>query len=166
MSQIATHVRKATSADGYRRCRCNEWTAEMDGHLEILLADHSIVECARIMTLPASRVYDRVKVLGLAPVPEHDKNTPSIAEWRIAATRKAMEAKVRPEAVLGKDRERAVARARWAAWRELLDSDPNYSMAGLERVTGCDRASIMYGLKRLNGASAKRASSRAKLEAE
>lgn len=149
MSKIAVMVRKSTIHDAYRPCRCNEWTIEMDGQLEILLADHCIVECARIMALPPSRVYDRASLLGLKPVPESDKNTPSPAEWRSIAIAKASEAKVSPKHVLGRMRGRAVVRARWKAWRTLLDADPNYSIAGLMRVTGWDRSTIAFGLKRL-----------------
>jgi hypothetical protein len=58
-------------------------------------------------------------------------------------------------AVIGPIYKRKVCTARWKAWKDVLGQNPNYSIAGLGRVSGWNHASIIWGIRRLEGAPAR-----------
>ena len=76
------------------------------------------------------------------------KTRPQRSLWVQAATAAAVAASIDPERVLSRSREKAVTRARWAAWAAIVATG-RYSVAGLAQVCGWDHSSILHGLKML-----------------
>lgn len=77
--------------------------------------------------------------------------TPSQPYWFKMAFWAAWEGRVRFNEVVGHCRKKRASRARWRAWRAILDTG-HYSVLGVARTTGFDHTSILYAMKRLNGA--------------
>lgn len=73
--------------------------------------------------------------------------------WIAAATEQAKLAEIHPSLLLGGCRKHKVARARWAAFKQVLDNNPRLSIKRLAETSGFDHTSILHGLKRLSGAS-------------
>lgn len=108
-----------------------------------------------------------IEIISLSEFQKHQGKTFRLAPpnrvWIAAARQAAREAGVRPSLVLGDCRSRNACRARWVAWKRILDGNPRYSIAGLARVAGWDHSSILYAMRRLAGElppSARRASGR------
>lgn len=74
---------------------------------------------------------------------------PPASEWIRVATQCAILAGACPKRVISGERTGALSRVRWRAFRHLLDSNPNWSAAGLGRVSGFDHTSILRGMRRL-----------------
>lgn len=120
------------------------------------LSNHCyIAETARRMELPLSLVTRRAKHLGLDFPSEAETKRPSKAEWVATATRKAQEARIPASHVLGGAKHRKAVKARWEAWRDILDGNRDYSINGVATVSGFDHTSILHGMKRLGGLPAK-----------
>lgn len=130
------------------------WPKELDDRLRELWPVSSLAEMSREFGLSTRRIKDRAKRLKLPIATYRERLTPSKAEWVEIASQIAREAKLRPSDVLAGCRYKAAVRARWAAWKEVLDRNPNYSIAGLGRTSGHDHTTILHGLQRLSGISA------------
>lgn len=74
--------------------------------------------------------------------------------WLEAANEQAKAAEIHPSLVLGGCRKHKVARARWHAFKQVLDANPRLSIKRLADTAGFDHTSVLHGLKRLSGASA------------
>lgn len=79
---------------------------------------------------------------------------PSKALWRSVATDEAAKAGLDPEDVLDGYKGHRAARARWCAWRRILDDPEGYSAAGVGRVSGWSHTDVIYGMRRLAGETA------------
>lgn len=80
---------------------------------------------------------------------------PSKDEWIDAAKIEAAKAMVPLAHVLGGKTYREAVRARWAAWKAVLDANPNYSIAGVGRISGYGHDTILHSLKRMGNVPAK-----------
>lgn len=69
--------------------------------------------------------------------------------WLTTAIAEAHSAKIPLAAMLNGDRHWAAVLARWRAWKQILDKDPDYSIKSLATACGYDHTTILYGLKRL-----------------
>ena len=150
---IATNVRKATTADARYVSSdpmfANGWTPAMDRQLISLCGETHMTDAARIMGINIERVQRRIKRLGIACLTLSESKTPTEGEWLGAATRAALASGINVKHVLSGSRQRAHVRARWRAWKALLDGNPQFSMKGVAAISGFDHTSVMNGLKRL-----------------
>lgn len=71
--------------------------------------------------------------------------------WITAAHEEAADGGVDPEDVLGGYKGHAVCRARWRAWKRILDLPDGYSARGLAKVCGWSSSDISYGVRRVGG---------------
>jgi len=67
--------------------------------------------------------------------------------WVEHATREAILANVKPSLVMGTSHRKEVWKARWKAWRAILDSPVNYSVNSLAAVSGYNHVSILYAMR-------------------
>ncbi len=79
--------------------------------------------------------------------------TPSKATWLAAASIAASEAGAGLVGVLAGSKLPKDIKARWAAFKIVLDANPAYSKIGLARTSGFHHSSIIYALRRLDGRS-------------
>lgn len=131
------------------------WPEERDEELRTLWAEYNSGKTVgQIMKLDTKRVYARAWALGL---PRHSKrkraSQPARALWINAAKAEAAASDVRTKDILCGVRLHKVVRARWRAFRAVLQQDPNCSIYGLARLSGFDHTSILHGLARLEGLS-------------
>ena len=103
------------------------------------------------MGLKGEQVRGRGKRLGLIRHPKIALNQPPDHEWFAIASQMALEAKIRPAAVLGWDMSRKACAARWKAWAAILQSG-QYTIAGVARTSGVHHTSILNALKRMEKA--------------
>jgi hypothetical protein len=73
--------------------------------------------------------------------------------WVAAVTEEAKASELHPSLLLGGCRKYKVARARWRAFKRVLDDHPRISIKRLAIASGFDHTTILHGLKRLSGAS-------------
>ena len=83
------------------------------------------------------------------------RTQPSKRTWIQIATQEAEREGVSPVAVMAGVRHGPITRARWRAWERLKRENPSYSLAGIGRVTGFHHTTVMFGLMRLAGVSAR-----------
>lgn len=126
------------------------WTFFMDEQLRTLWPNHSGVSIGKVMGLPHYSVVLRAKKLGLTP--HGEKRQPSAELW-ISAAREQAKDGVALKDILSGGPSRKVAKARWRAFKAVLDGNPCVSLYGLAQVSGFDHTTILHGLARLNGAS-------------
>lgn len=110
----------------------------------------SAPEIGRVLDKSTGAVIERARSRGL-PVRRESRlprTEPSKAEWVRIATVVAREAQVSPCKLLAGVRERRICEARWKAWRAILIASPNYSIAGVGRVSGFHWTTILHGLER------------------
>lgn len=110
-------------------------------------------ECPRYIWLVA-------RDAGIEFITQKELARPSLAEWRLAALARAKEAKLPVSAILGTNRTKIASTARWKAFKDLLDSNPEYSIKGVADVTGWDHTLLLYAMKRLAGMSYREAKTR------
>jgi hypothetical protein len=79
---------------------------------------------------------------------------PTADEWLAIATKQAIAANVKPSKLLAGCRTKKACVARWKAWKEILASNDNYSIAGVARVAGYDHSSVIHGVRRLESMGA------------
>lgn len=79
-------------------------------------------------------------------------NEPPESGWAYIAMWHALLDGQRPAAVLA-GTSYAAARCRQRAWKSTLETYPQASIIGLGRVSGFDHTTILYGLRRLGGAT-------------
>lgn len=150
---IAREVRKATRADA--RYLPNDtmsaagWTPEMDRQLFDLCQEMHMTAASRAMGINIERVQRRVHRLGIPCISVREAKMPTKGEWIAAATRAALAAGINPTHVMRGSCQRSHVRARWAAWKAILDQNPNYSIKGLSVVSGFDHSTLLHGMKRL-----------------
>ena len=128
--------------------RWGEWH---DARLIALWPHHSQNECARRMKCHYTTIAHHVKLLGLPKKGNSAAYSPPPEIWRIIVRQTAREARVGAREIMGYNPSQNVVWARWTAWKRLLDEYPQYSIAGLARVSGWDHTTILHGLKRLSG---------------
>lgn len=76
--------------------------------------------------------------------------SPTRSKWLATASRLAQEAGVDPALVVMVGRAgRPATTVRWAAWHEILQSNPNYSVNGLSIVSGFDHTAIIYAMRKM-----------------
>lgn len=136
-----------------KKCRKMVWTEELDSALRSMWPQMPGAAVARRMNLHVEKIYCRAARLGLQKYPLRRIYEPPRAAWLEIATRHAIEHGVAPRDVIEGYKGRAVHKARWSAFREMLSAYPESSIAGLARTTGFDRTAIMHGLRRINGAT-------------
>lgn len=76
-----------------------------------------------------------------------------VRAWVEAANEQATAAEIHPSLLLGGCRKHKVARARWHAFKQVLDANPRLSVKRLADTAGFDHTAVLYGLRRLSGAS-------------
>lgn len=76
--------------------------------------------------------------------------TPSRTTWIATAATVAREEGIPVGAIVGGGQTKPVWRARWKAWKAVLDKNADYSVAGLARISGWHHTTILSGLRRLN----------------
>jgi len=161
MSQfaIATNIRKATPEDAKYVSTdanfCSTWTPAMDKRLITLCQEMHMTAAAREMGIKIERVQRRVNRLGIPVMTLKETTTPTEGEWLGAAARASIQANIHVKHILSGSRIRSHVRARWAAWRALLDSNQQFSMKGVGEVSGFDHSSVMNGMQRLRELSLK-----------
>lgn len=88
-----------------------------------------------------------------APKPKERLTKPYVTMdpeiWIAHATREAFLAGLRPAAVIGGCKTKEAFRARWKAWRRILEAHPNLSNRCLALSCGYAPATIGNGLQRL-----------------
>jgi hypothetical protein len=129
------------------------WTEAMEDKLVRLWGTMPRAAIARAMGLTDWRVKWKAEDMDLPMQPMKKSFEPLRSDWIAIATQKANEVKIPPGIVLAGAGGYAGVVARWRAWREILDIHPQLSIAGVARVSGFDHTTILYGLRRLNGAS-------------
>lgn len=134
------------------------WTPFWEDQVREMSQTKTIGEAAAHLGILTSTLWDKGLSLGITFVPPKKAMQPEADVWIAAATKQANYLKVPLNQVLGYNPSRKASRARWKAWKAVLDSDPRYSIAGLARVSGFNHSSLMYGLSRLSGMTAKEAS--------
>ena len=112
---------------------------------------------ARITGINYSFVYSAVDKHQIPVLSLSEATAPTQGEWIGVVNECAAAAGIEPSAILGGSRHRPVGRARWQAFKTLLDRYPNYSIAGLARTSGFHHSSILYGLSRFAGTTPKSA---------
>jgi hypothetical protein len=107
--------------------------AEAVGHRYTLTRNHAIFD------------------LGLPGRGSNNKAKPRPTEeiWIEAATYHARSDRLKPAYVLGGRTYQRCVRARWRAWRDVLASNPKFSVLGLAQVSGFDHSTILNGLRKL-----------------
>ena len=85
--------------------------------------------------------------------PKQRLTEPSREHWINAAKMAAALENVSFKEIILGERRHAIARARWRAFKAVLDTDKRASIAGLARVSGFDHTTILHGLGRLSGLS-------------
>lgn len=108
-----------------------------------------VAQIARQMFLSPCRVTTQLRKMGLPMVKQGKLLEPSKAIWIEAASKHAVAAKVAPREVLAGSKSWPHVHARWKAWREILETHPKLSLAGMGRVSGFDHTTIANGLDRL-----------------
>ena len=84
-----------------------------------------------------------------------NKVQPSRKAW-IDACQQAIDEELRPlgqhklklEWVMSERKHRRLARVRWRAFAIMLERNPNYSIAGIGRVSDRDHTTVLFGLKK------------------
>lgn len=115
-------------------------------HCHQAAAARRLNECPRYIWLVA-------RDAGIEFVTQKELARPSVAEWCQAASRRAAEANLPVSRILGTGRTRDASLARWKAIKDILDSNPQYSIKGVAEIIGYDHSTIMYAMRRLAGAS-------------
>jgi hypothetical protein len=156
---IASGVKKATSADA-RYLPSDPifaigWTPAMDRRLAQLCQEYHMTEAARQMGINIERVQRRVLRLGIPCMTLKETTTPTEGEWLGAAAKASLAAGINVRHVLSGSRQRSHVQARWAAWRALLDGNPQFSMKGVGEASGFDHSSVLHGMRRLRELSLK-----------
>lgn len=129
------------------------WTASMDNQLRTMWRYNSCQQIADALGLTLCRIWARAGKLNLPKKTSRKFREPERQAWIEAAKLAADACDVSHLEILRGERRYPVARARWHAFKIVLDSDPRVSIVGLGRIAGYDHTAIMYGLKRLSGAS-------------
>lgn len=125
------------------------WTEMHDQRFRYLANEYHLAAVAREMGIPSYTAWKHARRLKVKPLYRSETWTPTEGEWIGAATQAALEAGIYPQWVLGTGSTRRVSRARWKAWKMLLDSNPDFTLAGVGRASGYDHTSVRYGLRRL-----------------
>lgn len=148
--KIAVNVRKATAADGYyRRIVSDGWTPILDGAVRDLSGQYHLAEAARLIGLPPDQLRDRANKLGVSFLPVKEAREPTKGEWIHYATVAAAKAGLQPRVLLSGCRALRYAKARWEAWEALHKEHPEYSIAGIARVSGHHHVTVLKVLARL-----------------
>ena len=125
----------------------------MDERLAVLCLSNGRKQIKAILEISLPNLDRRLKTLGLRGLPYSKAISPKNAEWIAVATRNARESKVRPSDLMAGVMLKPVVHARWRAWKEMKETYPHYSIAGIARTSGHDWTTVLHGLKRLSGAS-------------
>jgi hypothetical protein len=121
-----------------------------------LCRTHCVKEIAVIVSLSYNATGKRLYKMGLRALRPRNRRMPTKAEWVSIATQEARSARLSPVRLMAGDRTWPYARARWRAWAAILESNPMYSIKGVATVSFFDHTTVIYGLARLKGKSAKR----------
>lgn len=127
------------------------WSPERDAIILSLWGKMSPADIGRQAGMWRHQVERRGRMLHLPRVLLRDILAPTSEEWVSAAAQAATEHGVRLASVVGHCRSPKAARARWAAWKTLLDENPQYSAAGVSRASGFDHTTIRSAIIRLTG---------------
>lgn len=149
---IAANIRKATIADAYTRDRAmgTIWSPELDKTIIELACLHHLAEACRIIGLGSAQVKRRAAKLGVTFLAHRQANEPTPGEWIHYATREAIRAGLKPKLVLGGYRRLPETKARWRAWQALHEAHPEYSIAGIARVSGHHHVTVLRVLEKLS----------------
>lgn len=131
------------------------WTPFWEDQIREFAKTKTSGEIAAILGVKTVALWPKAQEMGITFVSPKNAMTPEDTVWISAATVQASFARVPLREVLGYNPTRKASLARWNAFKAVLDSDDRYSVAGLSRISGFDRTSILYGLTRLSGIAAK-----------
>lgn len=77
------------------------------------------------------------------------KKSCSHSSWFTAACMAAKDHNVPVHRVIGGCRRPATVKARWAAWRALMEKNRDYSISGIAKAGGFNHTTVLNGLGRL-----------------
>lgn len=122
------------------------WMTSEDRIVREMWGKHSMREIARVLGRNQSTVFHNAARMGLPKIKTLRLGEPPADEWVEIATQHALEAGLSPGEFLAGCKLRRASKARWRAWRAILDRDHRYSVAGVARVSGFDHTSVLHGL--------------------
>ena len=125
------------------------WTPEMVSRLQNLYGTLPVAHIAREMHLTPARIWSQLARMGIKIIPKRKLWEPSPAIWIETASRHATAARIAPREVLAGYKSWPHVHARWRAWREILETYPRLSQAGVARISGFDHTTLRSGLLRL-----------------
>lgn len=138
------------------------WTSEKDAIILSLWGKMSPADIGRQAGMWRHQVERRGRMLNLPRILLRDILAPTPEQWVFVASQKATDAGIRLALVVGHSRDRVAVKARWAAWKTLLDENPQYSVAGVARAGGFDHTAIRYAMIQMTGKTVREATYRSR----